>query len=89
MGPYEAAFFYESCRLSGDTITPYRPIHPEITCTVKAVSEVLAEEGLPEEVRALLLRRIAGGIHELHPVLDEAMKCWRVERQLRRVLRQP
>lgn len=88
MGPYEAAFFYESCRLSGDTITPYRPIHPEITCTAAAVSEVLAEEGLPEEVRALLLRRIACRIHERHPVLAEAIRRRRVERQLRRVLRQ-
>lgn len=88
MGPYEAAFFYESCRLSDDKLTPYRPIHPEITCTVQAVSEVLAEAGLREEERALLLRRIAGRIHQLHPVLDEAIKRWRVERQLRRVLRQ-
>ena len=87
MGPYEAAFFYASCRLSGDTITPYRPIHPEITSTAAAVSEVLAEEGLPEELRALLLRRIACRIHQLHPVLNEAIKRWRVERQLRRVLR--
>ena len=54
MGPYEAAFFYESCRLSDDKLTPYRPIHPEITCTVQAVSEVLAEAGLPEDARALL-----------------------------------
>lgn len=89
MGPYEAAFFYEHCRLSGDPITPYRSIHPEICCTVQAVSEVLAEEGLSDEARAVLLRRIAGRIHSLHPVLDQQMRRWRVERQLQRVLRKP
>ncbi len=87
MGPYEAAFFYEHCRLSGDPITPYRPIHPEIGCTVRAVSEMLAEEGLSDDVRAVLLRRIADRIHNLHPVLDEQMRRRRVERQLQRSLK--
>lgn len=87
MGPYEAAFFYEYCRLSGHPLTPFRPIHPEIGCTVQAVSEMLAEEGLSDDARAALLCRIAGRIHDLHPVLDEQMKRWRVERQLRRVLK--
>jgi hypothetical protein len=87
MGPYEAGFFYEHCRLSGHPLTPYLPIHPEIGCTVQAVSEVLAEEGLSDEARDLLLSRIAGRIHDLHPVLNEQMRRWRVERQLRRALK--
>lgn len=88
MGPYEAAFFYEHCRLSGEPITPYIPIHPEIGFTVQAVSEVLAEEGLSDDARAELLRRIANRIHNLHPVLDEQMRRRRVERQLQRLLKQ-
>ena len=42
MGPYETGFFLEACRLRGSSFQPYRPLHPEITGAVRAVSEVLA-----------------------------------------------
>ena len=86
MGPYETAFFIEACCLRGSSFQPYRPLHPEITGAVRAVSEVLAAEGLPDHARADLLERIASRIHALEPELDEQRLRRRVERQLQRVL---
>jgi hypothetical protein len=85
MGPYETGFFLEACRLRGSSCQPYRPLHPEITCTVRAVSEVLAADGLPEHARAELLERIASRIHAMEPELDEQMRRRRAERQLQRL----
>lgn len=67
MGPYETGFFLEACRLRGSSVQPYRPLHPEITGAVRAVSEVLAAEGLPDHARAQLLERIASRIHAMEP----------------------
>ena len=86
MGPYETAFFLEACRLRGDAFEPYRPLHPEITGTVGAVSEELAAEGLCDHARAALLVRIASRIHAMEPELDRQLQRRRVERQLRRLL---
>lgn len=86
MGPYETAFFLEACRLRGSTTQAYRPLHPEITGAVRAVSEVLATEGLPDQARADLLERIASRIHDLEPEVHEQMQQRRVEHQLRRLL---
>lgn len=86
MGPYETGFFLEACRLRDSSFQPYRPLHPEISGAVRAVSDVLAAEGLPESARADLLERIATRIHAMEPEIDEQMRRRRVERQLRRVL---
>jgi len=86
MGPYETGFFLEACRLRGSSFQPYRPLHPEITGAVRAVSEVLAAEGLPDHARAELLERIASRIHAMEPELDEQRRRRRVERQLQRLL---
>lgn len=86
MGPYETGFFLEACRLRGSSFQPYRPFHPEITGAVRAVSEVLAAEGLSDHARAQLLERIASRIHAMEPELDEQMRRRRVERQLQRLL---
>jgi hypothetical protein len=86
MGPYETGFFLEACRLRGSSFQPYRPLHPEITGAVRAVSEELAAEGLPNSARAELLERIAGRIHAMEPELDEQRRRRRVERQLQRLL---
>ncbi|MEB3354248.1 MAG: hypothetical protein VKM34_08440 [Cyanobacteriota bacterium] len=86
MGPYETGFFLEACRLRGSSVQPFRRLHPEITGAVRAVSEVLAAEGLPDHTRAELLERIASRIHAMEPELDEQMRRRRVERQLQRLL---
>ena len=86
MGPYETGFFLEACRLRGSSFQPYRPLHPEITGAVRAVSEELAAEGLSDHARAALLERIASRIHAMEPELDRQMQRRRVERQLRRLL---
>ncbi|MCP9858139.1 MAG: hypothetical protein ACNA8O_12450 [Cyanobacteriota bacterium] len=86
MGPYETGFFLEACRLRGSSFQPYRPLHPEITGAVRAVSEELAAEGLPNSVRAELLERIASRIHAMEPELDDQRRRRRVERQLQRLL---
>ena len=86
MGPYENGFFLEACRLRGSTIQPFRPLHPEISGAVRAVSEELAAAGLPDAARADLLERIATRIHAMEPEVHEQMQRRRVERQLRRLL---
>lgn len=86
MGPYETGFFLEACCLRGSSFQPYRPLHPEITGAVRAVSEVLAADGLPDHARAELLERIASRIHAMEPELDEQRRCRRIERQLQRLL---
>ena len=86
MGPYETGFFLEACRLRGSTFQPYRPLHPEISGAVRAVSDALAAEGLPNTTRAELLERIATRIHAMEPEIDQHMKRRRVEHQRRRAL---
>ena len=86
MGPYETGFFLEACRLRGSSFDPYRPLHPEITGAVRAVSDVLAAEGLSNHARAELLERIASRVHAMEPELDEQVRLRRVERQLQRLL---
>ena len=86
MGPYETGFFLEACRLRGSTFQPYRPLHPEISGAVRAVSEELAAEGLPDLERAEVMERIATRIHLMEPDLVEQMRRRRVERQLQRLL---
>jgi hypothetical protein len=86
MGPYETGFFLEACRLRGSSFDPYCPLQPEISGAVRAVSEVLAAEGLPDHARAELLERIASHVHAMEPALDEQVRRRRVERQLQRLL---
>lgn len=86
MGPYETGFFLEASRLRGSSFQPYRPLHPEITGAVRAVSEELAAAGLPDQARAELLERIASRIHAMEPELNAQMRRRRVERQLQRLL---
>ena len=86
MGPYETGFFLEACRLRGSTFQPDRPLHLEISGAVRAVSEELAAEGLPDLERAEVMERIATRIHLMEPDLVEQMRRRRVERQLQRLL---
>jgi hypothetical protein len=86
MGPYETGFFFEACRLRGSTFQPYRPLQPEISGAVRAVTEELAAEGLSDHARAELLERIATRIHGMEPAINEQMQRRRVERQLHRLL---
>lgn len=86
MGPYETGFFMEACRLRGSTFQPYRPLHPEISGAVRAVSEELAAEGLSDLALAELLERIVTRIHGMEPEINEQIQRRRVERQLRRLL---
>lgn len=86
MGPYETGFFLQACRLRGSSVQPYRPLHPDITGAIGAVSDVLAAAGFPVLARAELLERIASRIHGLEPELDQQRRRRRVERQLHRLL---